>query len=248
MCTYLQPHQGGYYFRRGVPKDIQHLFLTASGKPRTVWRWSLRLKDRAQAKLLIPACVIKTDGLITRARAALAEAKDEKPARPTAAQNIASQNVADEMQRQSCEAAEFFEREFSIEEVRAANDPAITRELEIRAEQGLELRRLQEKREDRELLALAKAERHVSLIDLFEGYAAIPGRSPKTIAQWRPYFKKLTDFLGDDNAHNITSNQLTDWRKHLRDKVTYPGKAAGSKNDQWELSRRAKHSTCLGDG
>lgn len=30
MCTYLQLHQGMYYFRRGVPAEMQHLFAPSS--------------------------------------------------------------------------------------------------------------------------------------------------------------------------------------------------------------------------
>ncbi len=64
MCTYLQSHQGTYYFRRGVPAEIRHLLPTASGKPRTEWRWSLRVKNREAAKRLLPDSIAKTNAWI----------------------------------------------------------------------------------------------------------------------------------------------------------------------------------------
>lgn len=98
MCTYLKPYSGTYYFRRTVPGDIRHLFPTASGKPRTEWRWSLRVKDREAGKRLLPPYVAKTNAMIDRARQAIRDAAGEVPARQASTVRYPSA-VADEMER-----------------------------------------------------------------------------------------------------------------------------------------------------
>ena len=55
----------------------------------------------------------------------------------------------------------------------------------------------------------------LGLLELFDKYAAIPGRSAKTVAQWRPYIAKLIEFIGDDNALAVTHERLTA-RRNLR--------------------------------
>lgn len=229
MCTYLQPHHGTYYFRRGIPKDIQHLFPTASGKPRAAWRWSLRVKDREEAKRLLPDCVAKTIAWMDQARKAIAAAEREAALAPTDAQLASSQVIADQMERDSLDAADFSARQADADEARAEVDADFALDLELRAAKGLEIRRLREAETDRELLGQMRAERKVSLLDLFNKYAAFPGRSAKTVAQWRPYITKLIEFLGDDNALAVTHDRLTAWRNHLRDEVKYKGEPLSAK-------------------
>lgn len=229
MCTYLQLHQGTYYFRRGVPVEMQHLFPTATGKPRTAWRWSLGVKNRDEAKRLIPALTAKTNTLMDQARVAIAAAEREVAIAPTDAQLASSQAIADQIQRAGQEAAEFFARQGGADEARAELDADFAQTLELRAAKGLEIRRLREAGEDRELVGQMRSERRIGLLELFEMYAAIPGRSPKTIAQWRPYIAKLAAFLDDDNALTVTHGHLIAWRNHLRDVTKNKGKALSAK-------------------
>lgn len=63
----------------------------------------------------------------------------------------------------------------------------------------------------------------LSILELFERYAAVPGRNPKTVAQWRPYIRHLIEYLGSDDVNAITHSQLVSWRTYLRDKQTYRG-------------------------
>ena len=71
MCTHLDKTGSTYYFRRPVPRDLIGQFITATGKPRTEWKFSLGTKDREQAKRLLRPHVSETDRLIDQARAAL---------------------------------------------------------------------------------------------------------------------------------------------------------------------------------
>jgi len=229
MCTYLQLHQGTYYFRRGVPAEMRHLFPTASGKPRTAWRWSLKVKNREEAKRLLPECTAKTNAWMDQARRVIAAAELETARAPTEQQMASAKSVADQMQRAGQEAAEFFYRQDSDNEARAAQDTDFAQSLELRAAKGSEIRRLNEDAADRELLNQSRSERKIALLDLFDKYAALPGRNAKTMAQWRPYIAKLIAFLGDDNALAVTHDSLTAWRNHLRDEVHYKGQRLSAK-------------------
>jgi len=229
VCTYLQLHQGTYYFRRAVPDELRHLFLTRTGNPRSEWRWSLRVKDRAEAKRLIPASVMKTDAWIEQARQAVEWAEREALSQPTEQQRSVSHGIANGMERMSLEAADFFAQLDRDNERRAEVDPDFAQELELRAEKALELRRLKEAREGRELSEAERSNRALSLIGLFEKYAAVPGRNPKTIAQWRPYVANLVEHVGSDNAHALTSKHLIAWRNYLRDEAKFRGKPLSAK-------------------
>lgn len=66
MCNYLSKPGSTYYFRRLVPVELQaHL-------GRKEWSFSLRTKDRSEAKRLAQAEAVRTNGLIDAARAELA--------------------------------------------------------------------------------------------------------------------------------------------------------------------------------
>lgn len=71
MCAHLDKTGSTYYFRRPVPKDLIGQFFTATGQPRTEWKFSLRTKDREEAKRLKRSHEEETDKLIDEARAAL---------------------------------------------------------------------------------------------------------------------------------------------------------------------------------
>lgn len=75
MCTHLNRTGAKYYFRRPVPKDLLGYFQTATGKPRTEWKFSLGTADRESAKLALRPYELETDELIAEARQMLAAAE-----------------------------------------------------------------------------------------------------------------------------------------------------------------------------
>lgn len=79
MCTHLNKTNSTYYFRRPVPKNLIGHFATATGKPRTEWKFSLRTKDREEDKRLLRPYVSDTDRLIDDARQALRGTAEECP-------------------------------------------------------------------------------------------------------------------------------------------------------------------------
>ena len=249
MCTYLKPYSGTYYFRRTVPGDIRHLFPTASGKPRTEWRWSLRVKDREAGKRLLPPYVAKTNAMIDRARQAMRDAGGEVPAgqAPTVRYSSA---VAGEMERASLKAAEFQYSEDQELEWKAENDPTFALELELRAAKARELREITDREQGRELAKELSAKDRIGLLELFDLYAAIPGRTAKTMAQWRPYLAKLAAFIGDDNAQGVNHSHIQGWRNHLRDNATYRDKRLSAKtiNDSYLGAASALFAWAKDDG
>lgn len=233
MCTYLKPYNGMYYFRRAVPADIRHLFPTASGKPRTEWRWSLGVKNREAGKRLLPPYVAQTNAMVDQARQAMLVAA-EAPAWNTPTVRHPP-TVVNEMELASLEGAEAQYRIDLEAEWNAETDPDFAIALELRAAKARELQAITVREQDRELAVELSARNPMGLLELFDRYAAIPGRSPKTMAQWRPYLAKLAAFIGDDDANAVTHAHLQSWRNHLRDHASYRGKRLSAKtiNDSY---------------
>lgn len=83
MCTYLTKRGATYYFRRAIPVELR---LAFGG--RAEFMLSLRSKDRAEAKLRIPAHTVETDKLLADAVRALAGKASPKHTPPTSPAQI----------------------------------------------------------------------------------------------------------------------------------------------------------------
>lgn len=77
MCTYLAKRGSTYYFRRAIPVELRPAF-----GGRAEFMLSLRSKDRAEAKLRIPAHTVETDKLLADATQSLAGKPAPKPKAP----------------------------------------------------------------------------------------------------------------------------------------------------------------------
>lgn len=93
MCTYLAKRGSTYYFRRPIPKELQAAF-----HPKTEWMISLRTKDRAAAKELLPALTQQTNREMRTARmmAAVKEPAPALAARPKTAGELAREQAEHE--------------------------------------------------------------------------------------------------------------------------------------------------------
>lgn len=83
MCTYLHGPRGSvYYFRRAIPAELRP-YLGGAGQ----FMFSLGVKDRAEAKRLIPHHTIETDRKLSEARSRLASGapQDRPPTAPSPA-------------------------------------------------------------------------------------------------------------------------------------------------------------------
>ncbi len=187
-------------------------------------------ENREGAKRLLPADIAKTNLWIDHARAAgpIGRAGDGS-GRAFSIGSGSSQAIADEMELGSREAAAFFAREQFIEQCRAEADPAFALELEIRAERGLELRRLREKREDRELMADEARTQQASLMEMFEGYAGEAGARPATIDGFRSHIRSFIEHTGIEDAGRIELRHVIGWIDWLR---TKPGKRGATLSER----------------
>jgi integrase len=246
MSTYLQKRGSVYYFRRPIPQDIRKFFRTRNERRQDEWVWSLGTKDRTRAKSLIPLHVIKTDQLIADARAGVM-----KPATPSLShEQQAQQSEAYAMSEEQIELVELAYQNVQEHDHRMETDPDYAARMEV-LDQAV---RLREKAEDQELLAEIKREEvranKVSLLGLFDRFASVVGRHPKTMAQWKPYIKSLVKFIGHDDANSVTHDEVVSWRNYLRDEVKYKGKPLTAKtiNGSYLGALSALFSWAKGDG
>jgi integrase len=262
MCTHLNKTGATYYFRRPVPDDLLGYFTTATGKPRIEWKFSLRTKDRELAKRLLRPHVADTDKLIDDARKALQEAS-QKPAGSVEESSVAREQAeaaaAVEAARQARYEARKDYRVAARKRMMLSTAELTPQEAAWRDlvhEQGQELEKLREaaagQREANERLAESKSvgRRVIKLMDLFDRWAALPGRHEKVAKRWRVYVEGLGTFLGHSDAGRIERADLIRWRNHLRDEATHRGKRLSAKtvNDSYLAAVNAVLAYAVGDG
>lgn len=237
MCSYLDQVGATYYFRRAVPLDLVGCFATATGKPRTEWKFSLRTKDREAAKRLLRPYEVDTDKLIDDARAAL-----KPPLVLSPAEVAAQQRAAEEQAAQAALEAESMARREARSELRtqwrqrrrmstAMLDPEEAAAVDLIKEKDAELEEL------RAAVATLRAGAEelgggvrgqpssaalypqpgttLSLSGLYERYAASGAANPKTVVKWRSRVAALIHFLGHDDACRVSRADLNRWVEGL---------------------------------
>lgn len=214
-----------YYFRRPVPEDIQAFFLTASGEPRTDWKFSLRTKDRTTAKERCNAMAVEHDALIREARAKLK--RGEKPdgvpvnLRPTGP----AEAFATYEDQEAHEAASRLLAEHEYEE---ANDP-----VKQRIADAVAVALAHKEAQDQAFLDMVREDRKASavpLMELFDAYVAERNPAPATVKRWRPVMDHMKGFLKHDDAARITRKDVVAWKDAL----------LSEKGDDGEPLRKAK--------
>ena len=80
----------------------------------------------------------------------------------------------------------------------------------------------------------------LSLLALFDGYAAAQEVSPGVRTEWRRYIRIFTEFLGHDDASAISRDDVTRWRDHL---LHTPGRTGKLRKP---VTVRDKYMTALG--
>lgn len=226
MCTHLDKTGSTYYFRRPVPKDLIGQFMTATGKPRTEWKFSLGTKDREQAKRLLRTHVAETDRLIDEARAALVAA----PLPPTA------RELEERAAKEALEAESIARREARAELRTLWRKRRETSTAMLGAEEAAAVDLIRERDAEIEELRQAiavleagnaalgiggaikpgqRAKPELSLSALFERYAGTGIANAKTVVKWRARVADLVAFLGHDDAGQITRADLNRWVEAL---------------------------------
>lgn len=227
MCSYLDLVGSTYYFRRAVPQDLIGYFKTQTGKPRTDWKFSLRTKDRETAKRLLRPHEVETDALIDDARRTLASACDDAGERigsasggDERAEALAAVEAAQRARREARRAGRI-EVHKRLQLTTAEMDPQDAAWVDVLREKGISLEMLREAtaglKAGNEAL---EAERQgggteLSILGLFDSYAASGAPSKNTARRWRGKVVKLVEHLGHDDAHRVTRADLNGWTAAL---------------------------------
>jgi integrase len=234
MCTHLDKTGSTYYFRRPVPKDLIGCFTTATGKPRTEWKFSLGTKDREEAKRLLRPHVTETDKLIDEARETLRTAREPSPE-----EHALLERAGEEQAAEAALEAESHARREARSELRvlwhrrrrtstAMLKPEEAAAVDLIRERDAKIEELQqaiavmqagnEKQGiPRQSPSPATSRAHteaqpaLSLSDLFERYAVTGAANPKTVVKWRSRVASLIEHLGHDDASRVTRADLNAW-------------------------------------
>jgi integrase len=114
MCTYLAKRGATYYFRRAIPVELRPAF-----GGRAEFMLSLRSKDRAEAKLRIPAHTTETDKLLADAMRSLTGKPASKPVAPMSPAQIERERSRWEAEQQQADyvADELFAADMEAEKL-----------------------------------------------------------------------------------------------------------------------------------
>jgi hypothetical protein len=99
MCLYLTKRNATYYFRRAIPDELQQAF-----GGRTEFTFSLRTKDKEEAKRRRSVEALRTDRELEEARASLSPSHaPTAPHAPAPFRSQEEQERADAVQREDAE-------------------------------------------------------------------------------------------------------------------------------------------------
>lgn len=251
MCSYLYRRGAVYCTRLVVPPRLRPIVRKSDlGR-------SLRTKDLADAKRLLPAWLVEAQSII-----AAAEAELTRTASPVAEGRAPSdwEQENDQFWRQidieeeaKDEAAAAFETRLQRPEAELTTDEVAAARL-LR-EAGRERDRYRDRYRARKRRDQAASNPKqdpinwvrpdlipaVTVTGMFEGYAGQEGSKPDTIRQWRSIINHLVAFLGHDNAKGVGLPDLVRWREHLRTEPTKGGDARSAKtiNDSYLAAANA---------
>lgn len=200
-----------YYFRRPVPDDIRAYFLTASGEPRTDWKYSLKTKDRTTAKERCNRMASQYDDLIRETRAKLKQGI--KPDHAPAAAAKPSEPYDPFPTQEDLDAHEAASRWIAEHEHGLENDPD-KRRIDDAVQAAL-ARREAEEAAALEFVREDQAASRAPLMDLFDAYVAERNPAPATVKRWRPVMEHIKGFLKHDDAARITRKDVVAWKDAL---------------------------------
>ncbi|WGM30616.1 DUF6538 domain-containing protein [Brevundimonas sp. NIBR11] len=243
MCSYLNSDRAVYAFRRSVPEHLRPYFRTATGKPRTEWRFSLGTKDRAEAKTRCHRKAVETDNAIREAQALF---DDGKPPALIPSTNAEEERFeADLHDMRARELQSFYEdcavqdrerdRETILNRLRGPRDQLSRAEAALRdlipdeefGSPEIKQRRATARQADWDQGALQSSgyvkallvglPSHPSITSLFQGYANDAGLKPATIKRWQAVIRDFVAHLGHDDATKVDAESVRSWRRGLSD-------------------------------
>lgn len=228
MCEHLDQVGSTYYFRRAVPLDLVGYFKTNTGKPRSEWKYSLRTKDREEAKRRKRRYEDETDALIDEARRVVAEnmpsADPDGTPESRGGDERAEALAAVEAEKRARYAAR---RQYRVEVEKrlllttAEMTPQEAAWVDVMRERGVPTETLQEaaagqQQANRALEAETRGgQLPLSILGLFDRYAASGAPNPNTARRWRSKVSMLVKYLGHDDARRVTRADLNGWTATL---------------------------------
>ena len=231
MCEHLEQVGSTYYFRRIVPRDLVGYFKTQTGKPRSEWKYSLRTKDREEAKRRKRRHEDETDALIDEARRVVAENMPSGGERSL--QEVrGSDERAEALAAVEGEKRARYEarRQYRVEVEKrlllstAEMTPQEAAWVDVMRERGVPTETLQEAAEGQQQAnrALEADTRGgnlpLSIMGLFDRYAASGAPNTNTARRWRGKVSMLIEHLGHDDARRVTRADLNGWTAALIEK------------------------------
>lgn len=255
MCSYLYRRGAVYWTRMAVPSRLRPIIRKSDlGR-------SLRTKELADAKRLLPAW-------LEQAQAALEAAERELAGQATAANNAVHITTAqleyeeensrywaeiDAEEEERAEAAEALEirlarpmAELSREEQAAKLLLRDAWEDRDRYRQRYQRRKQRDEQDSQESPRRGPGFRErplpmTTLTGVFESYASQEGSKATTVNQFRSIINHLVEFLRHDNAKAVTLADLVRWRERLRVEPTKDGKPRSAKtiNDSYLAAANA---------
>ena len=233
MCSYIYRRGAMYCTRLAVPPRLRPI-IGKSDLGR-----SLRTRDLAEAKRLLPAWLEEAQAILAAAESRLAKQQGSDVGLPMTQAEADWQAENDRFWRQTdiedeakLEAAEAFEARLGRPDADLSDDEAAAALLlrEAREERDryrVRYRRRKQRDEQGGKATPAQATvptfwnsraagPAVTITGIFEGYAAQEGSKPTTVKQFRSIINHLVAFLGHDDAKAVGLPDLVRWREHLR--------------------------------
>jgi integrase len=258
MCSYLYRRGSVYCTRLVVPPRLRSI-VGKSDLGR-----SLRTKELADAKRLLPEWLAEAQATI-----AVAEAELARRVAPAAATGEAQAPTEWELENDQFwrqvdiedetkdEAAAEFEARLERPEAELTTDEAAAARLlgDAKRERDRYRERYRQRKErDQAAPSVQRTEKinwvrptqapSSTISGMFESYAAQDGSKPDTVRQWRSIINHLVAFLGHDDVKRVELANLVQWREHLRAELVKGGKPRSAKtiNDSYLAAANAVFS------
>ena len=230
MCEHLDQVGSTYYFRRAVPIDLVGFFKTKTGKRRTEWKYSLRTKDREEAKRRKRRYEDETYTLIDEARRTLASNPGNAPeifGNTSAAEERAEALAAIEAEKRARHEGRRHHRvavERWLQMSTAEMPQDLAAMVDVVRSRGVSLETIRgavaaQEEANRAFEAETRGgQLPLSILGLFDRYVASGAPSANTARRWRAKVLMLIEHLGNDDARRVTRADLNGWTAALIEK------------------------------
>jgi len=249
MCTYLSKRGATYYYRRVIPAELRPAFDGAGE-----FMFSLRTKDREEAKRKLPTETLRIDALVTEARGQL-EGDGRAQAAAVRTEGAISERAVEQLESEA--------RETSAQEARYAARALLRRRLrtaiqrstaeitpeeaatrDLLREQAYEFTVAAERLATRQVLA-AEARRGGVQADArssIAGSALVGSHRPHSAAPSKQaHVPLLQVFDAYAAAQGLKAGTATEWRARMQDLIAFLGHDDAARISEDDVQRWRDH-------